>query len=425
MLAKIKSRLIKHKGTLLFTISNTVLAAANFLGSFICARLLAPSELGAIQTALLLASYLGFLSFGVFNGFNRHYPFLLGKGDATAATLLSRTGYTVGRLTAIIAALIAAGQLLFFWKQHAGANLIYAGMAAIPIVALTQINNLQSAILAGRQSFGWIARAQFITAAATLVLLLLVWKFGVAGQCLRSAAVAAITWTMFGIKTRDAQTWHWDFSAVRELAKIGLPILAVGYLYSVFFVADRTLVASVKGIEAVGYYSLAGLTITAIQSLYMPLAIATYSKANHAYGRSHSHASLVPAVKRFLILVTLTVVPLAAAIYFTLPVVVPWLLPKYVPGIAAAQIACFASVAFCYCGTSFVFNVTGHNRIYGILMACALGAFFLIGYQIPKSELTLELVAWLRAGISVIVCLLINGYLWFYIRRGIRKECSA
>jgi len=154
MFTELKSRLERHKGTLLFTCSNVVLAAATFLGSFVCARLLAPDQLGAFQTALLLVTYLGFLPLGVFNGFNRQYPYLLGRREPEAAALLARTGYSVARVTAAIAAILAIGQFLFFWKTSGDPALILAAVAVIPVAALSQINALQSAILTGRQLFG-------------------------------------------------------------------------------------------------------------------------------------------------------------------------------------------------------------------------------------------------------------------------------
>jgi len=422
MFIALKSYLQRHKNTLWFTGSNIGLAAANLLGGLVCARLLSPKDFGAFQTAQLLLTYLGFLSFGIFNGFNRHYPYLLGKGDHEAATRLARTGYSVARVTAVIAVILAIGQLLVFWKTSGDPSLILAAVAVIPIAAFVQINNLQMNILTGRQSFGWIALSQFLVAFATLALLPLVWKFAVPGQCVRLVVTAAVGWIMYTFQTGDARAWYWDSKAIIELIKIGLPIMAIGYLYQVFSVADRTLVAWVKGTEAVGHYALAGLSVTAIQSVYLPLAIATYSKASHAYGRSQSLASLVRPVKRFLLLISISAVPLAVLIYFCLPVFVPWLLPKYAPGIRAGQIACIASVAFCYCGTTFVFNVTRHNLIYGLLMACGLAAFFLIGFLIPANDLTLERVAWLRTVISIGICLLSNAYLVFYLWRGIRRE---
>lgn len=422
ILQKLKSRWHRHHDTLLYTISNVSLAAATFLGSFVCARVLEPKELGAFQTALLLVAYLNILPLGTFNGFNRQYPYLLGKQSHETAALLARVGYSIARIAAGIAAIIAIGQLFFFWKTSSDPSLVWAAVAVIPIAALSQINTLQTAILTGRQSFDWLARSQFVIALVTVALLPLVWKFIVPGQCVRLIIIAVAGWIMLGAKTRDARRWHWDSQSAVELVKIGVPIMAIGYLYSVFFVADRTLVASVKGTEAVGHYALAGLAFTAIQSIYTPLAVATYSKANHAYGRSHSMLPLIHSAKRFLILVSMSVVPVAAVIYFVLPVAIPWLLPKYVAGIRAGQIACIASVAFCYCGTGFVYNVTGHNLVYGVLIACAVGAFFLIGFSIPANELTLERVAWLRAAITLCVCLLSNAYLIFYIRRGIKRE---
>jgi O-antigen/teichoic acid export membrane protein len=425
MFKKSRSKAVRHQGTLLFTGSNTVLAAATFLGSFVCARLLKPSELGAFQTTQLFITYLTILPLGTFNGFSRQYPYLIGRGQAEKAAQLSQVCYTVARFTAFIAAIFGVGQLIICWKTGQDTAVILAAAAAIPMAALMQINTLQFSILAGRQSFGWIGRAQLITAIFILTLLVLVWRFGVIGQCVRIVITAAIPWIFYGIKTRDARQWCWNRRQLVQLIKIGVPIMAIGYLSSVFSVADRTLVASLKGVESVGYYSLAGLTIAAIQSLYTPLAVATYSKANHAYGKSHQLATLVPAVKRFLILLSVTVLPLAGMVYYGLPKMVPWLLPKYAPGIPAAQVACIASVAFCYCGTGFVFNVTGHNWLYGGIIACGLAAFFLIGYRMPGAELTLERVAWLRAGTSVAMCLLVNGYLWLYLNRGIRREAAA
>lgn len=418
---ELRFRWHRHRDTLLYTASNITLAGASLLGSFVCARVLEPKELGAFQTALLLVTYVGFLSLGAFNGFNRQYPYLLGKGDPKVAALLARTGYSIARIAAGIAVILAIGQLVYFWKTNADTALIYAAIAVIPCVAFTQINTSQIAILTGRQAFGWIARSQFVIAFVTLALLPLVWKFIVPGQCIRLVLIAVAGWVMFRFKTRDARNWHWDFRSIRELIRIGIPIMTIGYLYQVFSVADRTLVAWVKGTEAVGNYALAGLSITAIQSVYTPLAVATYSKANHAYGRSHSVKDLIHSVKRFLILITISVVPIAVVIYFMLPIAIPWLLPKYTAGIRAGQIACIASVAFCYCGTGFVYNVTGHNTIYGILMLCAVAAFFVIGFLIPKTNLTLEYVAWLRTAITFCLCLLSNGYLIFYIRRGLKQ----
>jgi O-antigen/teichoic acid export membrane protein len=270
-----------------------------------------------------------------------------------------------------------------------------------------------------------MARAQLLTAFITLGSLPLVWWHAVPGQCVRLVLIGFCGWWMYLRRTADTRPWHWDSRAVHDLIKMGMPILVIGYLYQVFSVADRTLVAWVKGTEAVGHYALAGLAIAAVQSVYLPLVVATYSKANHAYGRSRSIASLIQPTKRFVVLLSISVLPLAALIYFSLPVAVPWLLPKYVAGIRAAQIACFASVAFCYCGTGFVFNVTGHNWVYGAFMACGVGGFYLLGLQIPKRELTLEQVAWLRALVSIILCLLMNGYLAYYLCRQSRMERTS
>ena len=422
MLTGLRLRIGRHKGTLLYTASNVALAAANLVGAFLCARLLGPEDYGAFLTAQLLIPYLTLLPLGAFNGFNRHYPFLLGKGDQTAAVHLAQTGYSVARITAAIAAGFATLQMLYFLKTQGDSPLTLAACAMIPVAALSQINVLQAAIMAGRQSFGWIGRAQFVSAFVTLALVVLVWKFAVLGQCVRLVLVAAVTWMLYWLKTREARVWCWDPKAVFELIKIGVPILAIGYLYSVFSVADRTLVAWVKGTEAVGHYVLAGLAVTAIQSVAIPIGVATYSKASHAYGRSQSLASLVRPVQRLLLLLSVSVLPLAILIYFALPLVVPWLLPKYVAGIRAGQVACVASVAFCYSGTAFVYNVTRHNLIYGILVACGVAAFFLIGFRTSPNELTLERVAWLRAGVSIAICLLSNTYLVFYLWHGIRRE---
>jgi Membrane protein involved in the export of O-antigen and teichoic acid len=418
MFKVLKFRFKRHRDTLLFTCSNVFLAAATFLGSFVCARLLLPEQLGAFQTALLLVSYLGFLPLGVFNGFNRQYPYLLGKGEFGAATVLACTGYSVARVTAATAALLAIGQVLILWNTSSDRTLILVAVVVIPIAAFSQLNGLQVAILVGRQAFGWIARVQFAIALITLALLPLVWKFKVEGQCIRLILLAAVPFILYWFKTADARTWHWDSQEIGELIRRGVPIMAIGYLYQVFSVADRTLIAWVRGSEAVGHYALAGLAVAAIQSVYTPLAVAIYAKANRAFGQSHSIAALIRPVKIFLLLLSVSVVPVAILIYYCLPLFVPWVLPNYVAGIRAGQIACIASIAFCYCGTAFVFNVTGHNWFYGILMGCALTVFFVIGFQTPKQELTLDRVAWLRAGISIGICLLINAYVMIYLRRG-------
>lgn len=425
MFTLLQSRFRRHQATLWYTASNVFLAAALFLGSFLCARLLDPSELGAFQTASLLVTYLGFLSLGVFNGFNRDYPYLLGKSEHAEANLVARTAYSFARTVASAATFIAVGQLGYFWFTKSDPALIWAAIAVIPVAGLTQISTVQLAMMTGRQAFTRIARIQTATAVMTLILLLLVWKFSVTGQAIRLALISVTTWSLYLVSTRESRSWHWDTRRIMQLIKRGLPIMAIGYFYQVFSVADRTLVAWVKGTEAVGHYALAGLAVAGIQSVYMPLAVATYSKANHAYGASHSVGTLIRPAKRFLILLSVSVLPLAAVVYFALPVFVPRFLPNYVEGIRAGQIACIASVAFCYCGTSFIFNVTGHNWIYGGMMAAAVGVFFLVGFGIPGAELQLEKVAWLRTGVTVALCLCSNAYLAFYMWSELRRESRA
>ncbi|HYG23658.1 MAG TPA: oligosaccharide flippase family protein [Verrucomicrobiae bacterium] len=422
MLWKLRSQWRGPSPTVLFAISNVTVSACALAGALVCAKLLAPQEMGAFQTAMLLVTYLGFLPFGVVNGFNRQYPFLLGKGDEASADLFARNGYSVSRVMGVVAAAVATGQAIWFKQTTSDTVLFVAALSVIPVAALSQVGAIQNAIVTGRHLFLLAAKAQFSLAIVTLGLLSLVWQFGASGQAVRLVVLAAVPWIIYSSATRSARTWHWDWRILFDLIKRGFPILAIGYAYQVFSVADRTLVAKVLGLEAVGHYALAGIAIVAIQSVYTPLAVATYSKANHAFGKSPQWSVLVAPAKRLVVLVTVTVLPLATTIYFALPSLVSWLLPDYSDGIRAGQIACVASVAFCYCGTSFVFNVTGHNWVYGSLVSGALVVFFAVGFMIPKSDLSLELVATIRTIVTIILCVLTNAYVLFYLMRGIKQE---
>jgi hypothetical protein len=103
---------------------------------------------------------------------------------------------------------------------------------------------------------------------------------------------------------------------------------------------------------------------------------------------------------------------------FLLPPLIRWLLPRYTHGIEAGQVACLIGLAQCGVSSSF-FLFTIRKPLYlAVWLAGCLVLFAAIGVLMPVGCRTPEGIAWLRLGVTVLLAIVVNGYLWWYFGHG-------
>jgi O-antigen/teichoic acid export membrane protein len=153
----------------------------------------------------------------------------------------------------------------------------------------------------------------------------------------QSIAILAVSFFLVKIIPFDFKP-KFDVQEAIRLIKVGFPMVATGLLYGFLTTVDRWVIVSFLGVEQLGYYSLAIMTIGFLTLVPMVVAQQIYPRMAETFGRTSSYTALKKWILRQAIIGVGITVPLAVGIYFIFPLVVQRFLSAYVPGIAAMEI---------------------------------------------------------------------------------------
>lgn len=335
----------------------------------ITARLVSPSTFGLFSAINLVFGYLPFLQLGVFNGLSRELPYLIGKGDVKRAHALTAAaqGWSmcIGGLAAAAMAVLSA---YFAWHHRWD---MCVGWAANTIAAYLLFWG-QSYLQVTYRTQGDFAKLSGVTLAQntlSFALLPVVRALGFYGLCIRSAVVGIansfLLWWLRPVRVPP----RWDLADTVHLLKIGGPILIVSQLFAWWMVLDSTLVLLIMGHVQLGYYALVTITESVAAVLYSTTSQILYPKMAQEYGRTGSAAAMVALARWPTICLAAAMGLIVPAGWFLIPALTRALLPKYAPGIAAAQWALVAAAALSFIPSFSGFIVMRRLKPYAFAMA--------------------------------------------------------
>jgi O-antigen/teichoic acid export membrane protein len=194
-------------------------------------------------------------------------------------------------------------------------------------------------LLRAQDSFALLSKI-FVTAAVLELaasVALVYWRgfngifYGLFISCAAGALIGFIA------ERRIVSRLELDFRLIGSLIRIGFPIMLTTLGYGLLTTIDRMLIIKFLGSEALGYYSIGSLAITAIS--YLPIAInqVMYPKFGERYGATDDPKSLAGFVRVTTLGTAHAMGLVLGAAFIALPVITI-LLPKYLPGIPAARI---------------------------------------------------------------------------------------
>jgi O-antigen/teichoic acid export membrane protein len=370
------------KGNLGFLASSVAAPVLGLLGGLITARFVAPNDLGKLQSVMLVGSYLTFLHLGAFNGMNLCIPLSLGRNDACLAQTYLNSARTFSLLLAALGALVALGLALARWHAGRGALDACAFVALAVVLAGSPLITWHDAAYRSYQSFGRLAAVTTVVNCAGFALSFLAAVLGPFGVAIRMAAQPAINLAALWKGCPVSATGWGKASYVITLVRTGFPLMLVSLISSYLMLADRTLVVWRLGPDALGTYALATMVATVIGVVPGIVGGLLYPRAASEYGRCGTPSALRKFVWQGLAANALVVLPIVLGGWIVLPPAVKLLLPKYVPGIPAAQVALLAAVPMVYAGPSVVIAVlqrTGPLMVFmGLGMTLTWGMGFVL-----------------------------------------------
>jgi len=369
--------------TAVFAGSNMVSTALQLVGGLLVSRLVAPSVLGLFNSINLAVGYVPFLQLGVINGLNRDLPYYLGRGDRPHAMKLTGAAQAWAMLTGGIAGL--AMVLVSVWQALEGEWQLAFGWVTVSIPVFMAIFGQMylQALFRTHSDFERLAKYNLIQALVAFTLVALVWPFEFYGLCLRGMLIAVssvlLMWHWRPLKVG----FHWDGGALKELVRTGVPVFAIGQVYSWWGVLDSTLVLKFTGTTGLGLYALAGLASKTVGMVSKALSQVVYPRMSQEYGSGAGIAALIRMVWLPVVFSLLVTGIMGAAVWVTLPLFVRLILPKYLGGVEAAQWTLVSALVVSLMPINNVFNVVKRQDLYGVAMVIGMvtyvGGVFLLG----------------------------------------------
>jgi O-antigen/teichoic acid export membrane protein len=409
-LSSLKRLGVSYSGELCYTASRYLNPFINLVTSSIAAAFILPADLGALQSMILIAPYMGFLQLGVFNGLNRNIAFYQAQEQYDAVQQMVDTSCSVAWVIAGIGAVVGGAILLYaaFWARMDGAFIWGAFTLLALLVFSPPAAHFDTTYRSGRhfKKLGIIGFAEDVINGVVGLLPVIL---GYVGKAMADITKAGLRFLLRWKHQPIRGSFRFSFQQYRALLLVGAPLMVSNYLVALLMVADQSLIAIRLGSEALGHYTLSRLLLIAIQVVPASMAILLYPRASGLYGRVRNNRAMRPFFWKALLFNLVALLPLCGLVYFLIEPLTHWLLPNYVPGIAAAKINILTCLTFVSQGPSIIVGVVKRNAPLLLAMAFSLAGLWIFGlWAMP--QITIEAFAWLRFSVSAGLGLFMLGY---------------
>ena len=409
----IKEYYQRYKGESVYLFSSVVAPVISILGNIVASIFINPTDMGIICNCLLIGTYASFLQLGVFNGLNRNIAYYKAQKKEIIMQQMVNTSHTVALLVSIIGLIISIIYGLFVVNK----GLVYILGALLLIVNLvfTPLSTHYETTYRSGQEFKRLGIIKFKESLIYSFIVFLPALLGFLGKIISDSFKSIFS---FILRLKDLpikSTGYGNIDAYKNLVKTGFPMLLSGYIWSIFQVADQTYISTNFGEEQLGLYTLSRYCVMAFVILPQAINSVLYPKAASCYGSSGDKSVLLGFWRKSLLLYTIIIVPIVAILYYVAPILIPYIMPKYVGGIECMKINLISCATYIYMGPSVVFGTLRKNKLFIGLIAlclilCWMFATIINGFSSPVD------VAYFKLLLSCILSVSSIALSYYYIR---------
>jgi O-antigen/teichoic acid export membrane protein len=386
-----------------FLFASIAARAFGVVRSFWLARVLGPSDYGIWVAVLLIAAYAPIFAFGTVETLLKKVPFLKGKGDFEDAQQIEGGVFT---FVLMISALLAASA--WFVPFVLSPALLGQYVLVVRLMFLSVSLSMLSAFFYFRlQAHSMFRPASAITTVRSVLLLLLQVVLGYAigltgavlGYLLCELVICLYSLVLSKnisspIKLRFGRRLYW------MLIKTGMPITLVWWTFMIQTTVDRIVSMYMLGPIATGLYGVGMSLATAYLILPDAIGQVLYPSINEKYGQTGKSEDLIPLVVDPARIMALVLPFLTCMFVVFLPLVFAYVVPKYLPGLAATQILIIGALfsGLMRSGVNFLISV-GKQRlllllILGSILGNALGNVVLVKIGLGIVGIALSTAFW-------------------------------
>jgi O-antigen/teichoic acid export membrane protein len=349
------------------------------LAGFLVVRILDPEVYG-IYTGI--GVYLGYFALGhvgVINGLGREFPYQLGKKNNEYGIQLANSAYAVTTIISLLSGVVFLGLSVYhFISRNNLLGVIFLSYVVVACLNLF-INQFLPTLYRTNSDFNKLSKINLTFGYWNLLSVLLVWKLGFSGLLIRGIALSVIQFYLL-FKNKP---YHLHLKPIKQdvihLFKTGLPIFMVGQVNPLWSTIVNNMIFALGGAQYFGLYALANVVQSTVQIIPLSFGQVIYPRMAIMYGEGRLPQEIIRLNLKPLIFQFFVMLVIAGFGILILPEIVPWLLPKYVNGIRAAQWIMLLPVIYSFGAIDNIFNVTGKQRPYfiSLVMGALIGTFYM------------------------------------------------
>lgn len=365
------------KDILAYSSSNIFANLLNFITGIIVRRILQPTLMGLLNELMLIFEYSRYSQLGIIESLDRELPYFHGSRDYKKVELLKDIGFTF-----CLAVASATGIALFiasiFIKLNIGDRLLINSIRIVSFMAaLHLINSLYIVLNRSRHNFFVISKHTLIVAILDIITkIFLVIKFGLYGLLWASV----LTW-MLGLvyfykasKIRFRILLNFPFGELRRLFKIGFPIFIMGFVFMTLRNIDRIMIIKLLDRQSLGFYTIALMVSVYIVQLPNLIYAIIFPRFYQAYGERKNIFEIKELFIKPTIVFAYLFPILIGAVIITLPLLVSYILPSYLPGLLPAYLLLLGSSFLAFVNMPGYLLIALNKQIYMILIG-VIGIF--------------------------------------------------
>lgn len=355
--------------TILSFISSQIIS--NFLrlvSGFIVIKYVEPDLYGNFNGISNYLSYLGLLTIGIVNGLGRELPINIALDKKFLFRKQIFTTFSFSLVVGII------GFLFFFINSISfllSNNLDQAGVFfCFSVCALIQILSKQffQILYRTNKDFDNLSRINFYLGIFNLISVYLVYLFSFNGLVIRFLFLNIIEFLML-YKFRPFN-FRPNFSKniFLNLLKVGFPIFLVGYIGPTFQTIINNIIFVSFGPNVFGLFSLGLVLQNGFSIIPNSLGQILYPRISVDFAKGLSISEVIRKHYKIIVIQFIIVLIIALVLYFSIPKLINFFLPKYIDGIKFAQILIFIPVIKATSIFNNIYLSFNHTKLYLLLL---------------------------------------------------------
>jgi O-antigen/teichoic acid export membrane protein len=394
-----------------YGLSMLAVACVGLIGNLISVRMLTPYEVGVIQAALLVPTYLSILGAGLYQGITQKIASHIANNQNESLVRIIEVGSLGSYFVSILGGIASTVYLFVILSKRPGLEYLLCLPIIVLSLTLEPRSQFYDAVCLGFNDYKRVALTSVRQAGVTFLGIIAIILYGFHGAIFWRCLHIVSRWIMRVYSGNITRRVKWDSGVYSSLLKTGFPVIIGNAINNYYAVADRTIAVAFLDATAVGQLVLSNTVATVGNILHDVLSIWVFSRASLLYGNDSRIAERKLMFIKVLAFSIIMIAPVSLLFVFGLDFAITRFRPEFTEGLNAAKVVSgflFTNGYSCF----LAFGMLGTRR-YNIIVlqiialttlwlcgwwSCKLGYGF---FGIVVCKVLVSLLLYVYTGISV------------------------